>query len=195
MDIEKEIIRQMRSLGRDIFLRGLVGSHSGNMSVRVEDQIYITRTRSMLGRLKKEDMVKVPMEKIGKNVLKKASTETPVHIHIYKNTNAKAVLHAHPPYSVLLSVITKSEYLVPIDWEGRLILKTIPFIRVGEDEEQEKKGKKISDSLKNNNIVVVRGHGSFAIGDSLEEAYMYTMSLESSCFFLYHLEILMRGRE
>jgi L-fuculose-phosphate aldolase len=45
----------------------------------------------------------------------------------------------------------------------------------------------VSEQLKEHKIVLVRGHGSFARGDMLEEAFMYTTSLESSAFFLYHL--------
>jgi len=32
-----------------------------------------------------------------------------------------------------------------------------------------------------NVVAVVKGHGSFAIGQNLEEAYKYTSSLENSC--------------
>lgn len=46
----------------------------------------------------------------------------------------------------------------------------------------------MSEHLKDYKVVLVRGHGSFARGDMLEEAYMLTSSLEASSFFLYHLK-------
>jgi L-fuculose-phosphate aldolase len=36
----------------------------------------------------------------------------------------------------------------------------------------------------------VRGHGSFAAGQLLEEAYHYTTTLEESCRLLYLLKAL-----
>ncbi|MCX7857696.1 MAG: aldolase [Deltaproteobacteria bacterium] len=179
----------MKQIGRDLFLRGMVNSHSGNMSVKLDNDIYITRTRSMLGRLKRDDIVKVTLlDELPKKTLRKASSETPVHIRIYKETDAKAVIHAHPPYAVLLSFFKVQHQIAPIDSEGKLFLKEIPIVH--EEDDKEKRAQKISEVLKDCQIVIVRGHGSFAIGESLEEAYMYTTTLESSCFFIYHLEIL-----
>jgi L-fuculose-phosphate aldolase len=37
---------------------------------------------------------------------------------------------------------------------------------------------------------LVRGHGSFAISQLLEEAYYYTATLEQSCRLLYLLKAL-----
>ncbi|HAS04216.1 MAG TPA: fuculose phosphate aldolase, partial [Dehalococcoidia bacterium] len=36
-------------------------------------------------------------------------------------------------------------------------------------------------ALRDHRIVLVRGHGSFAIGQLMEEAYNLTMALEESC--------------
>jgi L-fuculose-phosphate aldolase len=189
---DKDVLKEMREIGHDLFLRGLVSSHSGNMSVRVGGEIYITRTKSMLGRLKKGDIVKVPLEAADPETLKIASSETPVHMRIYVETDGRSIIHAHPPYSILTSFFLGNRTLRPLDWEGRVLLKSIPFVEVEEDEE---KGRKIANCLKDSKVVVVKGHGSFAIGDNLEEAYMYTMSLEHSCFFLYHLEIQKKWRK
>lgn len=192
---KKEIVSQMRKIGKDLFRRGLVGSHSGNMSLRKGDLIYITKRGSMLGSLEKEDIIEVPLEGAEKNTLEVASSETPVHLSIYKMVDSGAVLHAHPPYAVLLSLITKENQLFPLDWEGKKIIGTIFFVEAEEDGEKNSREEKISLALKDHKIVVVRGHGSFARGESLEEAYSYTMSLESSSFFLYHLEALKAWRQ
>jgi L-fuculose-phosphate aldolase len=39
----------------------------------------------------------------------------------------------------------------------------------------------IAQALKQHRIVMVHGHGSFAIGQLLEEAHNYTTILEESC--------------
>jgi L-fuculose-phosphate aldolase len=56
------------------------------------------------------------------------------------------------------------------------------------------KGKHIADNiatlLKDYRVVLVQGHGSFATGQLLEEAYHLTAILEQSCRLLYLLKLL-----
>jgi len=42
--------------------------------------------------------------------------------------------------------------------------------------------------MKTNRVVLIRSHGSFARGETLEEAYMLTSTLEASAFYLWHME-------
>jgi len=48
----------------------------------------------------------------------------------------------------------------------------------------------IAQALKEYKVILVRGHGSFAVGQLLEEAYYYTTTLEESCHLLYLLKTL-----
>jgi L-fuculose-phosphate aldolase len=48
----------------------------------------------------------------------------------------------------------------------------------------------IAEALTTHKIILVRGHGSFAAGQLLEEAYHYTTTLEESCRLLYLLKAL-----
>jgi len=173
-----------RDTGRDIFLRGLISSHAGNMSVRIGDKMYITKKGSMLGRLKPTDIVELELEKNDLN-LSKASSEAIVHKAIYNKTSALAVVHAHPPYATLLSM-TENEF-IPCDSEGSFLFKKIPVVAPEHTIASEEAAEMVSEQLKDYKIVLVRGHGSFARGSTLEEAHMFTSSLESSAFFTYHL--------
>ena len=40
---------------------------------------------------------------------------------------------------------------------------------------------KIAETLKNYKIVMLRGHGSFAIGQTLDEAFHWSSTLEEAC--------------
>jgi len=42
------ISAQFQTVGRDLFARGLVSSNSGNLSIRLGDQVMITRRDCML---------------------------------------------------------------------------------------------------------------------------------------------------
>ena len=77
--LDDSTMQDFLEFGRDIFLRGLISSHAGNMSVKVRNKIYITRRGSMLGRLKPEDIIAVDHEDLDDPNMAKASTEYVVH--------------------------------------------------------------------------------------------------------------------
>ncbi len=183
--LEESAFAMFRDIGRDLFLRGLISSHAGNMSVRTGRDICITRTGSMLGRITRDDLVDVDVEENDARVLR-ASSELIVHRAIYRKTGASAVVHAHPPHATLLSVLYGE--LIPVDSEGCHLLKKVPVIQVEKMIGSEEGAEAVSEALKDYRIVLMRGHGSFARGETLEEAYMLTSSLEASSFFTYHLE-------
>jgi L-fuculose-phosphate aldolase len=172
-----------RDLGRDLFLRGLISSHAGNMSIRRGRKMFITRRGAMLGRLREGDLIDVGIDGNDSHVIS-ASSEFVVHKAIYRNTSALAVVHAHPPYATLLSMT--EEELIPVDSEGSYSLKRVPVVSPEMTIGSEEAAHIVSEHLKDYKIVLMRGHGSFARGDMLEEAYMLTSCLESSAFYLFH---------
>jgi L-fuculose-phosphate aldolase len=184
--LKKSLFNTFKEIGRDIFLRGLISSHAGNMSSRTGDKIHITRRGSMLGQLKPADIIELDLEKNDPNLLLMASSEVPVHKAIYKYTSALAIIHAHPPYATLLSMI--EDELIPLDWEGSYLLEKVPVVTMKKTIGTEETANIVSGHLKDYKIILMRGHGSFARGSTLEDAYMLTSSLESSSFFLYHLK-------
>ena len=180
------MFEQFKEIGRDIFLRGLISSHAGNMSTRVMDRIYITRRFSMLGKLQQKDVIELKLGQDNSQV-PMASSELVVHTAIYQNTGALAIVHAHPPYATLLSMLR--DEIVPVDVEGRYLFIKIPVVTPDQAIGSEESARLVSEQLKDYKIVLIRGHGSFAKGETLEEAFMYTTSLESTSFFLWHLHI------
>lgn len=182
----QKIFEQFKDMGRDIFLRGLISSHAGNMSARVNDKIYITRRSSMLGRLQQRDVIELELGQDNVQI-PMASSELIVHTAIYKVTSALAIIHTHPPYATLLSML--QDEIAPLDSEGLYMFKKVPVVSPKKTIGSEESAYLVSEQLKEHKIVLIRGHGSFARGDTFEEAFMYTTSLESSCFFLWHLHI------
>jgi len=176
-------------IGRDMFLRGLVSSHAGNISVREGSRVYITRKGGMTSRLSAADIVEVEMERADDPNILLASSEYIIHRTIYLNTDARAVVHAHPPYATLLSM---SGELVPVDVEGGYHLGRVPVATPHNPTASEEAANAVSELLKTNRVVLVRAHGSFARGETLEEAYMLTSTLEASAFYLWNIE-KMRG--
>jgi len=172
------MIGQFQLVGCDLFTAGLNNSHSGNLSVRLGDRLLITRTGSMLGHLQEADLIETGLFQDDANT-PLASTEIGVHRAIYLKTGALAVVHAHSPHAVALSLAENE--LVPADAEGRYLLPRVPVLTPKETIASKELEDTLPPALRECKIAVVRGHGSFAAGKTLEEAYKWTASLEHSC--------------
>jgi len=173
---------QFSQIGRDLFVQGLNSSHSGNMSVRLGDRLVITRRGSMLHNLKESDLIETGLESNDSHITL-ASTEVGVHRSIYKNTSALAIVHAHPVYATALSLI--EDEIIPLDSEGQYMLHKIPVIGFEHTVGSAEVARVLPEFLKEYKIVMIRGHGSFAVGQLLEEAYQWTSSLENICKIIY----------
>lgn len=160
-------------------MRGLNNTHSGNISARIGNSIYITRTGSMLHSLKRSDIIKVNiLENESKD--KKASVELLVHRAIYRSDEkVQAVVHAHAPYCIVEA--NDKDIIIPFDDEGRYYLKRIPVINVKNTLGSQKVAEKIKDFVKTDKSVIIARHGVFAWGESLQKAYQYLSVANSSC--------------
>ncbi len=172
------ILSQFQTVGHDLFTKGLVSSHSGNLSIRLGERIIITRRTSRLGCLQEHDLIETGINKNDRNT-PLASIELAVHRAIYRETPALAIVHAHPPHAVALS-LTETE-IVPIDTEGLSIVERVPVLGWHMKVKAGGLADIIAQALKQHRIIMVHGHGSFAIGQLLEEAHNCTATLEESC--------------
>ncbi|MDD4874395.1 MAG: aldolase [Dehalococcoidales bacterium] len=168
---------QFQTVGKNLFSCGLIYSQSGNLSIRMGDNLIITRRGSQLGSLDENDLIETGIYR-NNRATPLASTELPVHRAIYRMTSAQAIVHAHPAHTVALSLtereITPNAELISeitrvpvLGWNMKIFPGALADI--------------IAEALKHQRIVVVHGHGSFAIGQLLDEAYNITMALEESC--------------
>lgn len=161
-------------IGRALEEKGLVIAHGGNMSVREGDRIYITRHGAVLSDLKRKDIVEIGLT----GNWEEASMEHPTHQAIYRGTAVRAIIHSHPPYTILLSTLT--DKITPLDEEARILLGDVPVLKVEKKVSSEEVAEKAPLFLSSSKILVVEAHGTFATGDSLEEAYFNTLLLENA---------------
>jgi len=172
------ILSQFQGVGHDLFTKGLVSSNSGNLSIRLGERLIITRRDSKLGCLEEHDLIETGISKNDRNT-PLASIELHVHRAIYQQTPAQAIVHAHPPHAIALS-LTETE-IVPNDTEGLSIVNRVPVVGWHTEVKPGGLADIIAQALKHCRIVMVHGHGSFAIGQLLEEAHNCTTALEESC--------------
>jgi L-fuculose-phosphate aldolase len=176
--IDPRIYEMFREIGRDLFTSNLISSHGGNLSIRLGDRVVIKRRGAMLGNLKPHDLIETGLEKNDSGVAL-ASTELLVHRRIYMNTPALAICHCHPRTAIAFSL--SRDELVPIDNEASYLLKKIPVVTEEFPSGTPQMANKVANALKNYKIIMLRGHGSFAIGQTLDEAFQWSSTLEESC--------------
>lgn len=103
--VEQNIIQYFQKIGWASYVAGLQDTHSGNMmSMCIGNHMLITRRGSMLGFLNDYDIIEVGLEKNDCGI-SLASSETGVHIAIYRETNGLAIVHTHLINAVILSLI------------------------------------------------------------------------------------------
>lgn len=178
--IDRETIRVFREIGRDLFVAGLTTSHGGNMSIRDGDRVIITRRGSMLGRLTDDDLIETDMQPCTAD--ERCSREIVVHRAIYEATDARAIVHAHPVHTIARSFA--HDTIVPADSEGLYVLGEVPVVTAEQTIASSEAAAVLAGALRAVPVAVLRTHGPFAIGATLEEAFMHVSVLEASASIL-----------
>lgn len=171
-------------IGKRLFTEGLVGGNFGNMSRREGDGFLITRTGSYLD--DPGDLVLVPCEGAAP---KGASSEYRVHQAVYRLSPHRAIVHAHPAHAVAASLACGR--IIPMDSEGEMLCPEIAV--VGGAPGTQELADNVAAALKDAHLVIARGHGTFAAGKSLDEAYLYTSLAEYSCRVLLYAGLWGKG--
>ncbi|HUU75853.1 MAG TPA: aldolase [Methanoregulaceae archaeon] len=168
--------QEFTRIGARLFREGLVGGNFGNMSVRAKDGFLITKTGSYLD--DPGSPVFVPLDGPAPP---EASSEYRVHREVYQKTRHRAIVHSHPPHAVGASLVY--DEIIPVDTKGEMFCPIIPVVmgKPGSDEI----GRNVADGLCLSLVVAVRGHGTFAAGKSLDEAFILTSLAEHSCRVLW----------
>ncbi|RUM33502.1 MAG: fructose-bisphosphate aldolase [Archaeoglobus sp.] len=168
-------IKRASEIGKKLLLQRLIDGSSGNLSFREGNFFYITRTGAMLDELDETSFVRMEIWGNGKNPL--ASSDQLIHREVYRRSDFNSVLHCHGVYGVVLS-FKKSE-INPLDLEGRYFVGNIKVTTCNFGSES--MAEAIVKELSKRKAVIVRGHGIYTAGRSIEEAYRLASYLEHTC--------------
>ncbi|MGM0569022.1 MAG: class II aldolase/adducin family protein [Elusimicrobiota bacterium] len=171
--------RSFKKTGELLFRQGLLSFSAGNLSRRKRNFFYVSSSGCLLCKLKRNQIVKVPLDKDFKHKKIKPSVETAVHKSIYLHTSKKAVVHAHPRAAIALSFYKKS--IVPEDAEGKFFLRDVPVINTEKSISSSEVAEKLPPQIKKRPVVLIAGHGAFAAAESVEKAACLISTLEFSC--------------
>ncbi len=172
-ETQEEAVNAVVEAGKAISKLKFAGTVFGNVSVKVNDRLYISATGTELGKL--EDQIVISdLEGNSLNGLK-PSSELPAHLNIVNTSPSTCILHAHPFYTVVMSMIKgigKSAFGVPI---------------VGGEVGGGEKGlsQTVPPVLQAYNVAIVHRHGTFAV-----DSFDFNNPLAN----IYKLEKLCRKR-
>ena len=164
--MKKEVAYYMRRLYR----QQLTTTSGGNISAKQNHSIFITPSGIDKGEIQTEEIGKIDLEGNSIESRHKLSTETPMHIAIYKaRPDIKAIIHAHPPYGTAYASSNKN-LNSELTSEGRLILGEIAFAKYKLMGTQEL-ADVVAKSAKDSNVILMENHGIIALGKTLLEAF------------------------
>lgn len=157
---------------------GLVVGTSGNVSVRVDDTVLVTPTGVPYDRLTPDDVVGVDLD--GRQVLGSLlpTSELPMHLAIYRATDARAVVHTHAAHATAVSTLVPELPLIHY-MAGALggPVRVAPYATYGTPELAEN----MLQALTHRTACLLQNHGTIAYGASLNQAYDRTAQLEWMC--------------
>ncbi len=171
-DPRQPLVRHYRWLRR----YGYNDAHSGNASLRQGEGFWITPSGACADALKARDLLWCPL---AGDLPEGASLDAPLHREVYRrDPEAGAVLHSHGPYSIAMTL--NGEDFAALDFEGQYYFPRVPVIDIPYERYVEEAPGAVGAALAEHRVAVVRGHGVYARGETLDQAYKWTCSLESS---------------
>jgi L-fuculose-phosphate aldolase len=181
--MSRAIKRQLVLYSRKAHERGLTAAFGGNLSVRVGEMIFIKATGAVMDEMSEGQIAVIDMS--GKQVSGvKPSSEYRLHLAVYRlRPHVKAIVHLHPPYSIVASMLLKGELPI-VTPEAELYLKKIPiapFRPAGTDD----LANVTAEALKNADAVLMERHGIVTVGRTLREAFYKAELVEESAKLWY----------
>jgi len=169
-------VEAMQTFGRDMYLTGLVSSHTGSLSVREGGQMVITRRNAMLGHLTAGDLLVGPVDG---ELPEGAPEDAAVHQAVYRAGDARAVIYARPSATMALALV--DDRLSPAMGDGADQFGSAPVLIAQRSLGSPDLAQLISRILRENRVVALRGQGVFAHGATLPDALHMLSLLEEMC--------------
>jgi ribulose-5-phosphate 4-epimerase/fuculose-1-phosphate aldolase len=189
--MEYEALVNLCETADSFYNRGYAFGSTGNISVRVGEQVWITPTGRSLKGLNPGHLALVSLdgESLNEN---RPSKEFPFHLAVYtRREDVRAVVHLHTLYSVALSCLEEFDAenplppLTPYYFMRVAPLAVLPYFRPGSSGLAEAVGR----AAPRHNCMLLRNHGVVCAGASLPEAVDRTEELEQTA----RLHFLLRG--
>ena len=187
---DTDILTDLCRRADEFYARGDAFGGSGNLSVRIDDAVWITPTGSALKDLSPDRLACLSLdgEASGDN---RPSKEYPFHLGIYRSRpDVRAIVHLHSPHSVAVSCLAgigEPNPLPPLT--PYYIMRVAPlgvvdYFRPGSGELADA----IAEKARRYDNMLLRNHGLICTGSDFKDAADRAIELEETCrlYFILH---------
>lgn len=188
--LDSNCIPELAALGHKIYTRGFVQATDGNLSCRTEAGFIITAAGAAFADLGPGELVLLDRE--GRPVpadhpQPAPSSELALHLALYRRRpEAQAVIHAHPPYCTVLSLLGTGLFTGVV--EGAVPLPVAPHAPPGTMALAEA----VAGLAGEYDRILLARHGVVTLGSSLRQAYWNLESAEQQSRLWYLTRLLER---
>jgi ribulose-5-phosphate 4-epimerase/fuculose-1-phosphate aldolase len=182
---ENEVYDAVSEVGKPVVNYGFVDSVMGNISYLHKDILYISQTGSFLDEL--EGCIDpCPVDNSSCTGIT-ASSELPAHMLIVTDSPKRAILHGHPKFSVIMSLICDKK---DCEFDGQChvncpdprYVKDIPIVSGETGTGPNALCNTVPKALKEHRGAIVYGHGVFTAGqDDFNEPFHNLIDIEKMC--------------
>ncbi len=168
---------------RELAASGLVLGSAGNVSARCGDLVLVTPTGARLDTLTADGLAVVDLdgELVDGPLL--PTSELPLHLAVYRNSDAGAVVHTHPPMATAVACVAGE---LPCIHYTLLTLggaiRVAPYATFGTDA----LAAAVVEGLRGRSAVLLSGHGAVTHGADVGAAVAATQLLEWACGVYVH---------
>ncbi len=173
----KQLKTNIIAIGRLLWEKDLVSGLNGNISTRVEaETILLTAHSTCLGLLQEKDILLMNLDG---ELLEggSVSSEKLLHTEIYKNfPDVMDIIHTHTTYTNAFYL--KHDCFTPMTFESKFYLGEVKSIPQATPSVTD--ARPVIETLKGNNIVVLKNHGVVAMGKELFDCFLLIQGLEDA---------------
>jgi ribulose-5-phosphate 4-epimerase/fuculose-1-phosphate aldolase len=182
---EDEVYKAVCEVGKPVVNYGFVDSVMGNISYLYNATLHISQTGSFLDELE-GSIDPCPMDNSSCTGIT-ASSELPAHMLIVANSPNRAVLHGHPKFSVIMSLICDKK---ECEFEGQCHVKCpdsrfvgdIPIVPGETGTGPNALCNTVPKALKDHRGAIVYGHGVFTVGQNdFNQPFNNLIEIEKMC--------------
>lgn len=193
--LKEQVVRVAKEADRI----GMCKHKSGNFSSYDPATGYVVVTPSGVARevLAPEDICVMDLDAnvIEWNGTNKPSSETLMHLFIYKQRkDVRAVVHTHARYSTAFAALNRP--IPPIVYEFAFIGKctTVPVAPYGRPGTADL-AEKVARTVQNADCCLMQSHGSIAVGDDIDDAFLKAQYIEEVAELYYIMLTANNGKE
>jgi len=175
-----ERVKEVQLISHLAWQRGLLPGFSGNVSLRWQEKVLITKSKSFKAKLRAEDLVCFDLKE--KRVLtpNQPSSELGMHVAIYANQpKAKAILHTHPPH---LNGLDSKQKILELDLvEAKIFAPLVGFVS-SQPAGSKKLALAVGRKSKEFQVIVLEKHGLVVWGDNLQECLALSEEIDNLAY-------------